>query len=61
MRTKKYTINLPEKGDVEQIEHFLKCTEQAEQRAKQPWLKQACEYRRKMLIRQLASMKGKSL
>ncbi len=45
----------------EKITHFLKCTEQAELRAQEQWLKQACEYRRRMLIRQLASMKEKSV
>lgn len=61
MAPEKYELNLPEKGNIEKITHFLKCTEQAELRAQEQWLKQACEYRRRMLIRQLASMKEKSV
>jgi len=43
-----------EKGD---LEHAIRCTKQAEQRADTPWLKQACAYRLKMLRTQLLKQK----
>jgi hypothetical protein len=45
---------IEEKGDVE---HAIRCTEQALQRAEAPWLKQACAFRVKMLQIQLARQK----
>ncbi|MBR6412956.1 MAG: hypothetical protein IKS41_07365 [Alphaproteobacteria bacterium] len=39
-----------EKGD---IEHAIRCTRQALNRAQSPWLKEACAYRLKMLSEQL--------
>ena len=42
---------IEEKGD---LEHAIRCTEQAKQRAEEPWLKQACAFRLKMLRIQLA-------
>lgn len=47
-------ILIEEKGD---LEHAIRCTEQAEQRAKAPWLKKTCSYRVKMLRIQLAKRK----
>ena len=43
-------IIIEEKGD---IEHAIRCAEQAEKRAQYSWLKQACAYRVKMLRLQL--------
>ena len=43
-----------EKGD---LEHAIRCAEQAEKRAGTPWLKEACAFRVKMLRIQLAKQK----
>ena len=43
-----------EKGDVE---HAIRCTKQAEERARSPWLKEACTFRLKMLRAQLSKQK----
>lgn len=45
---------IEEKGD---LEHAIRCTEQAEQRAEAPWLKRACAFRLKMLRIQLSRQK----
>ena len=47
---------IEEKGD---LEHAIRCTEQALNRAEAPWLKQACAFRIKMLQIQLAKQKKK--
>ena len=46
---------IEEKGD---LNHAIRCTEQAEKRANSPWLKQACAFRLKMLRIQLDRQKG---
>ena len=45
---------IEEKGD---LEHAIRCTEQAEKRAETSWLKKACAFRLKMLRIQLAKQK----
>ena len=45
---------IEEKGD---LEHAIRCTKQAEERADSPWLKQACAFRLKMLQIQLAKQR----
>ena len=57
MEKERHTINIPEKGTVEDVEHALLCTEQAEKRADKDWIRKACACRREMLMRQLARMK----
>lgn len=47
-------IIIEEKGD---LDHAIRCTEQAEKRAESPWLKQACAFRLKMLQIQKARKK----
>ena len=42
---------IEEKGD---LEHAIRCAEQAEQRAEPAWLKRACAFRVKMLRLQLS-------
>ena len=42
---------IEEKGD---LEHAIRCAEQAEKRAEVPWLKKACAFRAKMLRIQLS-------
>ena len=52
--TQQNTIIIPfneEKGD---IEHAIRCTRQALDRAQSPWLKMACAHRLKMLKEQFA-------
>ena len=51
-------IIIEEKGD---LEHAIRCTEQARQRAGTSWMKQACSYRIKMLQMQLAKQKNKNI
>ena len=46
---------IEEKGD---LEHAIRCAEQAEQRADSSWLKQACAFRVKMLRIQLARQRS---
>ena len=48
------SIFIEEKGD---LEHAIRCTEQAEKRAEPEWLKRACAFRVKMLQMQLAKQK----
>ena len=57
MTDKRYTIEIHEKGSIEDVEHSLMCVMQAEKRAEKDWIKRACSARREMLIRQLAAMK----
>lgn len=45
---------IEEKGD---LEHAIRCAEQAEKRAESSWLKQACAFRVKML--RIQQSKGK--
>lgn len=47
-------VTIEEKGD---IEHAIRCAEQAEKRAEYDWLKQACAFRVKMLRLQLAKQR----
>lgn len=51
-------IIIEEKGD---LNHAIRCAEQAQQRAEAPWLKRACAYRVKMLQIQLARQKNKNI
>ena len=46
---------LEEKGDVE---HAIRCTEQALNRAQSPWLKTACSYRLQLLRAKLARQRA---
>ncbi len=47
-------IIIEEKGN---LEHAIRCAEQAEERARHNWLKQACACRVKMLRLQLAKQR----
>ena len=57
-KTKELIPFIEEKGD---LEHAIRCTKQAEERAEAPWLKQACAFRLKMLQIQQAKQRQNQL
>ena len=54
VKTEELIPFIEEKGD---LEHAIRCAEQAEKRAEKPWLKEACAFRVKMLRIQLSKQR----
>ena len=52
-----YIYFIEEKGN---LEHAIRCTKQAKERAEAPWLKEACAFRLKMLRLQQAKKQKQS-